>query len=399
MPHYRKRHIEPVLKKLLGMSPIVGILGHRQVGKTTTLEKLAKHYYTMDDSRELLSAQNNPKQYLAERADHKAALDECQLAPELFPALKEWVRTHPRPGQFLLSGSVRFTSRKVIQESLTGRIVNLELLPLLISELTNAPLPNFWRRHILSDSFPRETLVLKSEKLKTKTLEQYLISGGLPGLCFIRDQRFLERKLDTQVETMLDRDLRKIVPTHITYPELRRLVQILADRQGENFPWTEMSRESGISIPTLKKLLFGLESVFLIRTVAVEGNRTASVYYFEDLGELNFLRTEPLGIREKVIHTLMVHIRGEMSYGSSVPFRIFQYRTRAGVCVPLVLQVKDQFMAVIALEAETPSRSEMAAADSFLKRYNRSKVVMIHRGGNLARLDSRKMVMPLQMTV
>ena len=109
MPHRRKRHLEVVLKKLLGLNPLVGILGHRQVGKTTLLELLAHTYHTLDESSERLLAQRLPKQYLQERAGTWVAIDECQLALELFPALKEWVRLHPKPGQFVLSGSVRFT--------------------------------------------------------------------------------------------------------------------------------------------------------------------------------------------------------------------------------------------------------------------------------------------------
>ena len=67
-------------------------------------------------------------------------IDECQLAPALFTALKLRVQAFKKTGQFVLSGSVRFTSRKAIRESLTGRIFNLELLPLTISEANRLPL-------------------------------------------------------------------------------------------------------------------------------------------------------------------------------------------------------------------------------------------------------------------
>lgn len=399
MPHRRSRHVTPLLIKLMGMSPIVGILGHRQVGKTTLLELLAKHYYTMDESSELLEAEKDPKEYIQQRSGLKVAVDECQLAPSLFPALKEWVRTHPRPGQFLLSGSVRFTSRKAIQESLTGRIVNLELLPMLLSELLSTDLPNFWRRTISTEEFSASPTSDRNDKKKREAILRYFEQGGLPGICFIREEKFRERKLDTQIETILDRDLRKVVPTNIVYPQLRRLLQGLADRQGEPFSWSELKKETEISIPTLKKLFYGLESVFLIRTILVEGDVGGPVNYFEDLAELKFVRNKPQAVSDQIIHFLMIHMRGEMSYGSSAPFRIFQFRTRAGVCIPLALQVKQDFVGVIALEGESPTRSEMAAADSFLKRYYRSKVVMVHWGSHAERVSSRKAIIPLFETV
>jgi AAA domain len=73
-------------------------------------------------------------------------IDEAQLFPALFPALKAHVRINKRKGQFLLSGSVRFTSKADIRESLTGRIVSLELLPFTISGAAGVPLPDLRER-------------------------------------------------------------------------------------------------------------------------------------------------------------------------------------------------------------------------------------------------------------
>ncbi len=72
--------------------------------------------------------------------NHPAGIDECQPAPPLFPEVKEYVRTHKNPGQLILSGSVRFNSRKAIRGSLTGRMLSYELLPFSISEMEKKPL-------------------------------------------------------------------------------------------------------------------------------------------------------------------------------------------------------------------------------------------------------------------
>src|ERR1035437_9889529 len=130
MPHFRSRHLSSLISKALRFSPIVGVLGHRQVGKTTLCGALGKDYLSFDRAEFLDQGIHSPETLLRSHQALPLVLDECQLAPPLFPALKEWVRTHPKPGQFLLSGSVRFTSRKAIRESLTGRIINWALLPL-----------------------------------------------------------------------------------------------------------------------------------------------------------------------------------------------------------------------------------------------------------------------------
>src|SRR5690349_13769318 len=143
MPHARSRHLEPLLEHVAKLSPLVGLLGHRQVGKTTTLEKISKHYISLDDEIFLKEANASPAGFLAQLGKRGTAIDECQLSERLFPALKERVRKDRRPGQLFLSGSVRFTSKKLIRESLTGRIMTLELLPFTLSELDSATLPEY----------------------------------------------------------------------------------------------------------------------------------------------------------------------------------------------------------------------------------------------------------------
>ena len=399
MPHLRKRHLEKILKRLMGLSPLVGMIGHRQVGKTTLLELLCQEYHTLDSSKALLEAQQNPDHFIAQCAGTHVAIDECQLAPDLFPALKDWVRKHKKPGQFILSGSVRFTSRKAIQESLTGRIITLELLPLLLSELEPTEIPQFWTKALTTDSFTESFLRLFPKNRKRSSITKYFEQGGLPGICFIRDPSFRERKLDTQIETILDRDLRKIVSTNAAYPQIRRLLQALADQQGELFNWSHLKKLTEISIPTLKKLVYGMEGAFLIRTVLVEGDYSGPLHYFEDMSECAFVRSTPLSVTEQIAQFLMIHIRGELSYSSAAPFRFFQYRTRGGVVVPLALQMKEFFLGVIPIENERPSRVEISAADSFLKRYARSKVVFAHLGSAAEVINDRKLLVPIGKTV
>ncbi len=135
MLHLRRRHAHVLYKKLLGFSPLIGIFGHRQVGKTTFLEQVCESYRSFDDISELKSASLDPEKFLQRLGKTPAGIDESQMCAELFPALKEFVRKHKRPGQIILSGSVRFYSRKAIRESLTGRIVNIDMLPLVLTEL------------------------------------------------------------------------------------------------------------------------------------------------------------------------------------------------------------------------------------------------------------------------
>src|SRR3989344_2306460 len=142
MSHLRSRHLGQYFEKLLKSSALVGVFGHRQTGKTTFVSMQHGNYVTFDSQKELSACNEDPERFLKKQKSACTIIDECQLSLSLFPALKEWVRTRKRPGQFVLTGSVRFTSRKAIRESLTGRIISAEMLPMSVAELQQRPLPD-----------------------------------------------------------------------------------------------------------------------------------------------------------------------------------------------------------------------------------------------------------------
>ncbi|MBI1862038.1 MAG: ATP-binding protein [Deltaproteobacteria bacterium] len=281
MAHFRPRHLQAALTKGLKFSPLVALLGHRQVGKTTLGTQIARGYYTLDLRTTSDIIQRDPTGFLESISVFPTVLDETQLLPELFPALKEHVRTHKKPGQFLLTGSVRFSSRKRILESLTGRIIYYELLPLDISEARERPLPRCLID--LADRF--ESVELKKTSRAPSLVSQYLRKGGLPGLFAIRDESLFIQKIDTQIETILERDLRLLVDTALSFQTLRGLYTHLALHQGEPLDLMAISRATRVSRPTIRKLLQAYSSLFLIRFLPVEGTAKKGTFYLEDQGE------------------------------------------------------------------------------------------------------------------
>src|SRR5262249_14138325 len=143
MPHARARHLQDGFDRLIRHARIIGILGHRQVGKTTFLGANANEYVSLDDEEEFERASRSPKAFVDSLSGRRSGIYECQLVPGLFPALKVKIGTSSVPGRFILTGSVRFTSRRAIRESLTGRISNLELLPFCLTEIENEPNSTF----------------------------------------------------------------------------------------------------------------------------------------------------------------------------------------------------------------------------------------------------------------
>ncbi len=405
MAHLRRRYLQHVLEKAKNFSPLLGVLGHRQVGKTTLLESLSKHYYSMDDRAEKDSAIADPKSYLKKRSQGWVALDEVQEVPDLFPALKEWVRTsRQRPGQFLLSGSVRFTSRADVRESLTGRILNFELLPFTVGELEEEPMSDFFFRAVGADSFrpiaERFALDGRSFASKTKRIEQYLVQGGLPGICFIRDAAIRASRIHSQLQTILDRDVRTVVPTTLPYQSLLRVIESLAELQGSILDYSELSRKTEVSRPTLRKLIYGLESVFLLRLVPVQGARKGYGYYFEDLGERYSLLSGSAVPAGGLEHFVFRHASAEFNYRLGDRARFFKYYSHGGH-VPVVMEYGGKFLGIICLEEadSDPSRSELMTAYSFLRSYPSSKVIFAHKGRHSKLISDRLAIVPVAWMV
>ena len=368
-----------MIQKSLTHSGIVGLFGQRQVGKTTLLESFSEDYKTFDDPKELALAMENPELFIQQK---KApfGIDEAQHCPPLFPALKEYMRTHKAPGKFLLSGSVRFTSRKAIRESLTGRIVGVEILPFTIAEAHDRPMPRMLSK--MSGDSSEQSIVDHLEKNKTtkKEFESHLVTGGLPGICFFRDKSVREQRFEFQVDTILTRDYQLVHETTLTKKALKSLLTFLAIHQGETIQLKEAGAYSQISQVTLKKVLNAFESLFLIREVPThpQSGEAKGVYLLEDQGMATWLSEGYLRSEEsRIIAGLYANLRQELFYSMGDLKNITCYRTKNGVNVPLIFGMNKKWIGIIPSADKTPSPKAYAAAESFVKAVPNSIAVLV----------------------
>ena len=395
MAHLRKRQIFPLLEKCLRFSPLVGVVGHRQVGKTTLISGICKSYYSLDDENSIAYMTDSASLFLKEIAGPKpVAIDEAQLLPKLFPALKEWVRKRGEPGQFLLSGSVRFTSLRAIRESLTGRIVTLELFPLSLNEqLEVDPPETLFKLHAslkFSEATAAERLSKSEIRIRTRHLIHSSQLGGLPGICFVRNDRLRAARIKTQLETLLDRDLRLVTSTRLGLGDLKEILRKLANSQGERITASSISGARRMNSTSVQSVLEGLEALFLIRRIPIVGDLKGSTLFFEDLAEHHYLsETTPSSGN---LHILFSIVRSAFAYRADVDPRLFQFRTRGGAVVPLVVQTRQGMTGFVLVEGEKIGRVETAAASSFLSRFANAKIIFCTRESVAAQvLDERRL--------
>ena len=271
------RRLAGRLGELLGHYPAVGLLGPRQVGKTTlaldTAASRAAVYLDLElptDRARLADADA----YFSDHADELVVLDEVHRKPDLFQTLRGVIdrgrRSGRKAGRFLLLGSAGIDLLKQSGESLAGRIAYLELAPLDALEVPPDDLDRLWVR------------------------------GGFPS-SFLADSDALSlRWRQDFIRTYLERDIPQLGP-RIPAETLRRFWTMLAHNQAELLNAASLARALGVSGVTVASYLDLMVDLLLVRRLPAwhrnQGKRLvrSPKIHVRDTGLVHAL----LGLRDK----------------------------------------------------------------------------------------------------
>ena len=136
-----ERHFTAHLNELLDLFPCVGLVGVRQSGKTTTLTHLDNNWqvYDLESASDFEVVARDPDLFLRLNPNH-IALDEAQLLPDVFPALRVAIDANRNEtGRFIITGSSSPELLRSISESLAGRVALLDIGPFSVREAYQQP--------------------------------------------------------------------------------------------------------------------------------------------------------------------------------------------------------------------------------------------------------------------
>lgn len=231
-----QRKIEKQLRNLARMYPVVTIIGPRQSGKTTLAKAVfpGHRYVSLENFDLREAAQSDPKGFLKQFAS-PVIFDEIQRVPQLLSYIQTIVDETKTPGQYILTGSHQPLLGQSVTQSLAGRTGILQLLPLSISELSDAG--------------------IQLER------DQYLYQGFMPRLYDTPiDAKNLYRDY---FATYVERDLRLLLNVKDLHA-FETFVKLLAGRVGQLINLSSLSNDVGISSQTLKEWLSVLEASFIV---------------------------------------------------------------------------------------------------------------------------------------
>ena len=135
MSEYKKRIADEILRKRLGAIGAVLIEGPKWCGKTTTAMQQANSILFMQDSSNaaMINQMADIDSKLLLEGDTPRLLDEWQVAPELWDAVRFEVDMRNAPGQFILTGSA-VPMLKSTAHTGTGRIWRMTMRPMSLYE-------------------------------------------------------------------------------------------------------------------------------------------------------------------------------------------------------------------------------------------------------------------------
>ena len=233
----RVRH-EASVRDLLRMFPVVGLIGARQVGKTTLARALIRGerrpvtFFDLEDPTDEATLAD-PKLAL-EPLRGLVVIDEVQRKEGLFRLLRVLVDRPDNAAHFLVLGSAGPELLRQSSETLAGRIAYYELPPFGLGETGTEAAHRLWSR----GGFP----------------PSYLAPGDAQSLAW----------RSAFVRTFLERDLPQL-GVAVPAATMRRFWTMVAHYHGNRWNAAETARAMGVSAPTVGAYLDALVDSLVVR--------------------------------------------------------------------------------------------------------------------------------------
>ena len=406
--HYVPRHAESLLREALTESRIVAIVGPRQSGKSTLAGRIARQdgrrLLTLDDVHARQFAVTDPHGFV--RENQFAAIDEIQLAPDLVFALKKDVDENPRPGPWLITGSVDLFKKAVAPDSLAGRVRTIKLLPFSQAESAGRAAPTFLQRAFAAD-FPSNL-----QLGHTQDIVERVLTGGYPPAFFRKDMRSKQNWLREYADSLAEHDLPGLA-TAKSGATLPRLLNYSAAVIGQTTNLSALAGHLAVDYKTVDRWLTLLERMFIIRRVAPWGNnrikrlsKTPKLYFIDsglaaalravDQGTIAKRRDELGPLLENFVFS---EIAKHMAHHDK-QLHLSHYRDRNGYEVDFVLE--DFAGTTVGLEVKATTgvsprnfRGLHRLAEALGSRF--ACGIILHDGERTAKFGERMFAMPIRM--
>lgn len=241
--NYRSRIADKILKRKLAGKGAVLIEGPKWCGKTTTAEQVAKTVLYMDNpenrDQNIAMASMNPKRLL--KGETPRLIDEWQIAPALWDAVRFEVDHRKDLGQFILTGSAVPPDTREITHSGTGRFTWLTMRPMSLFESGDSS-----GEVSLGQLFRDSSFIDGENAIDLSRLAFLVCRGGWPQALDLSDEIALDQAFD-YYDGVVRSDINRADGIQKDPERVRRLMRSLARNQASQIANTVIAEDIGVN--------------------------------------------------------------------------------------------------------------------------------------------------------
>lgn len=400
MENYRPRLADKTLERKLKGKGAVLIQGPKWCGKTTTAEQMAKSILYMskpeDVKSNLMAADINPSKLL--EGDTPRLIDEWQIAPKLWDAVRFEVDHRKGMGQFILTGSAVPPNDDEIFHTGTGRFAWIKMRPMSLFESGEST-----GAISLKALFEQPEQILAENKIDDIDKLAFLICrGGWPGAIDMENEIALDQAFD-YFDAIVNTDISRVDNVKRDSERAKRLMKSYARNQGTQTPYTVLRDDilandaESLTEDTVYSYTNALRKIFVIEDMPAwnpnlrskTAIRTSDTRYFTDPS----IATASLGLGPndlvKDLNTMGLFfetmcVRDLRVYAESLDGEVYHYRDKSGLECDTVIHLRNGSFGLIEIKLGGDHLIEEGASN--LKTFS-------------AKIDTKKMKEPAFLMV
>ena len=357
MGNYKPRVIDETIARRLRSKGAILVEGAKWCGKTTTCEQHAASILYMSDpdrvKQNLQLADISPRSLL--QGESPRLIDEWQIAPKLWDAVRFEADHRDGFGHFLLTGSAVPAELDQVHHTGTGRFAWIKMRPMSLYESGESSGDISLKKLFSTDSEP----VFSENVLNLEKIAFLICRGGWPQATFLEGEDALLQSFD-YLDAVVKSDISRVDGVSRNENRARLLMRSLARHQGTQAPNTticedisvnddaDFSKDTVVSYTNALKKIFVIEdcpawSPNLRSKTAI---RTSDTRYFVDPS----IATAALGVGpEDLLNDLetcgllfeTLCIRDLRVYAEALDGGVCHFRTKDGLECDAVIHLRN----------------------------------------------------------
>lgn len=297
--NYKPRIADKLLADLLDACGCVLIEGSKWCGKTTTAEQQAKSVVYMadpeDNTRNIQLAKTTPRFIL--KGDTPRLIDEWQVVPTLWDAIRGEVDHRHALGQFIITGSAVPVDRKDIIHTGTGRIAPLLMRPMSLWESGDSS-----GEVSLESLFNKPEQLMGESKIDIDELAYLVCRGGWPMAMQTSTRKAALKQATIYYNGLVgsgdgsDSDISRADGVRRSPERVKLLMRSLSRHQGTQasldtiYDDMKANDDSSLNTDTISSYISALKKIFTVENMSAwnpalrskTAIRTSDTHYFVD---------------------------------------------------------------------------------------------------------------------